>query len=372
MEINSIAARWREYFGLVDPLVLEVFAVVFITLLVNYLVRVLIHHLEKQFAKTRNLWDDSILDAASRPASYLIWVLGLSAAAELVEAKAEDAVVFQAVGPARDVLCITIVAWFLVRLVKAGEKRLQSEEYVRKPMDESTAAALGRLLRAAIIITAIMIALQTLGYSISSIVAFGGIGGIAVGFAARDLLANFFGGMMIYLDKPFRVGDWVRSPDREIEGVVEDIGWRITTIRTFDKRPLYVPNAAFTTMTVENPSRMSNRRIYETIGLRYDDSAVVEPIVNDVKAMLTNHPDIDANQTLIVNFNSYGPSSLDFFVYTFTKTTNWIEFHRIKQDVLLKILDIIDRHGADIAYPTSTVKISDPVHIEENQARTPL
>ena len=91
-------------------------------------------------------------------------------------------------------------------------------------------------------------------------------------FAAKDLLANFFGGLTIYLDRPFAVGDWIRSPDREIEGTVERIGWRLTLIRTFDKRPLYIPNAVFTTIAVENPSRMHNRRIYETIGIRYDDA----------------------------------------------------------------------------------------------------
>ena len=113
--------------------------------------------------------------------------------------------------------------------------------------------------------------MQLFDYSVSGLLAFGGIGGIAVGFAAKDLLANFFGGLMIYLDRPFSVGDWIRSPDKEIEGTVEDIGWRLTRIRTFDKRPLYIPNSIFASISVENPSRMSNRRIYEKIGIRYDD-----------------------------------------------------------------------------------------------------
>jgi len=124
---------------------------------------------------------------------------------------------------------------------------------------------------------------------------------------------------------------------------VEKIGWRITCIRTFDKRPLYVPNSAFSTIAVENPSRMTNRRIYETIGIRYDDAGLMATIVDDVKLMLKEHDEIDAGQTLIVNFNEFAPSSLDFFVYTFTKTTNWIKFHEIKQDVMLKIIGINER-----------------------------
>ena len=178
-----------------------------------------------------------------------------------------------------------------------------------------------------------------------------------MGFAAKDLLANFFGGLMIYLDRPFSVGDWVRSPDKEIEGTVEDIGWRLTRIRTFDKRPLYIPNSSFASISVENPSRMSNRRIYETVGIRYADINAMGSIVDQVTAMLIKHPEIDTQQTMIVNFNRFSASSLDFFVYTFTKTTDWIEFHKIKQDILLQVAAIIEANQAEIAFPTSTLHI---------------
>jgi MscS family membrane protein len=224
---------------------------------------------------------------------------------------------------------------------------------------------LGKLLRLSVIITAVLVAMQTFGYSISGVLAFGGIGGIAVGFAAKDLLANFFGGLMIYLDRPFAVGDWIRSPDKSIEGTVEHIGWRLSRIRTFDKRPLYVPNAIFTQIAVENPSRMLNRRIYETIGIRYDDAGKMATIVERVKSMLKAHPAIDTEQTLIVNFNGFASSSLDFFVYSFTKTTNWVEFHEVKQDILLKILTIIEEQGAECAFPTSTLHLPEPVQISE-------
>ena len=100
---------------------------------------------------------------------------------------------------------------------------------------------------------------------------------------------------MIYLDRPFSVGDWVRSPEKEIEGTVEDIGWRLTRIRTFDKRPLYIPNSVFANISVENPSRMTNRRIYETLGIRYSDINSMSQIVSQVKAMLKAHDSIDSS-----------------------------------------------------------------------------
>ena len=199
--------------------------------------------------------------------------------------------------------------------------------------------------------------LQTLGFSVSGVLAAGGIGGIALGFVAKNLLANFFGGLTIYLDRPFSVGEWIRSPDKQIEGTVEAISWRHTRIRAFNKNPVYVPNALFTTIIVESPSRMSNRRIKETIGIRYEDIGKMAAIVAEVKAMLLSHPEIDATQTLIVNFTAFADSSINFLVYTFTKITQWVHYHEVKQDVLLKIADIIASHGAEIAFPTRTLRI---------------
>lgn len=94
---------------------------------------------------------------------------------------------------------------------------------------------------------------------------------------------------MLYFDRPFSIGDWIRSPDRNIEGTVAEIGWRITKITTFDNRPLYVPNSLFSSISVENPGRMTNRRITTTIGLRYEDAAKVGVIVEAVREMLKNH-----------------------------------------------------------------------------------
>ena len=230
--------------------------------------------------------------------------------------------------------------------------------------------AISKLARISAGITASLMILQTLGLSISGVLAFGGVGGIAIGFAAKDLLSNFFGGLFVYLDRPFAVGDWVRSPDREIEGTVENIGWRVTRIRTFDKRPLYIPNSIFSQIAVENPSRMSNRRIKETIGIRYDDASKIEIIINQVKEMLKDHPEIDTAKTLIVNFNCFAPSSLDFFIYTFTKTTDWIKFHEVKQNVLLKIIKIIEEIYLKEGY--KKVNWSDDVELQRFNLKEPV
>jgi MscS family membrane protein len=338
---------------------IQVFVVVFGVLLLNYLLRRLLDRFHKSLKKTETPWDDALIDAARRPLAWSVWIVGLAFAAEIVRDVSELSI-FEMVGPVRDVGVVVCLVWFLIRFIARAEQNLVEINVAKdRSFDRTTMDAIAKLLRASVVITGALVAMQTLGFSISGVLAFGGIGGIAVGFAAKDLLANFFGGFMIYLDRPFAVGDWIRSPDREIEGTVEKIGWRLTCIRTFDKRPLYLPNSIFTTIAVENPSRMSHRRIYETIGIRYDDADHMDSIITDVKQMLRDHPEIDDSQTMIVNFNKFAASSLDFFVYTFTHTTNWVRYHEIKHDVLLKIYNIITGYGAEVAFPTSTLHLAD-------------
>lgn len=334
--------------------IVEVFGIVLATGIVRFIAKVLFDRLARQLAKTNNLYDDAFLNAARKPLGVGIWVIGISWAAQAVGGAAQ-AEVFDYVENVREVAIVWILVWFATRFVRFVEEHVVQAGYRDVPIDRTTASAVGKLIRASVVITGVLLILQAFGVSISGVLAFGGIGGIAIGFAARDLLANFFGALMIFLDRPFSVGDWIRSPDREIEGTVEEIGWRLTRIRTFDKRPLYVPNAVFASLAVENPSRMQNRRIYETIGIRYDDINQMQAIVGAVKEMLEAHEAIDTSQTLMVNFVSFGPSSVDFFVYTFTKTTVWAEFHEIKQDVLLRIADLIQTHGAEIAFPSQTL-----------------
>ncbi len=357
MNLQSLS-EYFSFLDMKDAWIIQVFLVVLASTVLNFVQKRVIERVHQKFEQTSNRWDDLLIVSLKKPLSLLIWLLGLTFAAEIVQQES-GAAIFEAIEPIRDVGVIVILIFFLLNLIKGAETIFveKTPDADEKAFDQHTVQAIGKLLRISVLITGALVMLQTLGFSISGVLAFGGIGGIAVGFAAKDLLANFFGGLMIYLDRPFVVGDWIRSSDREIEGTVESIGWRLTRIRTFDKRPLYVPNAVFTNIAVENPSRMSNRRIYETIGIRYEDAAKMAVIVTEVKNMLCDHPAIDTGQTMIVNFNSFAASSIDFFIYTFTQTTDWVEYHEIKQDVLLKVMAIIDAQGAEIAFPTSTLHV---------------
>lgn len=356
--LTSWATAAANYTGL-QPWALTVFVIILVALSVDFFQRRLMKRLARLVRESKNQWDDALFLAAVRPLSVLIWLVGITAAADVLP-------LFSVTGELGDGLIVRLrqvgivftLTWFLVTFVKNIENNMAADSRAgRRKVDETTIRAVGRVLRITVIVTATLVGLDTLGVNIAGLMAAGGIGGLAIGLAAKDMIANFFGGLTVFIDRPFSIGDWIVLKDHGIEGVVENIGWRQTTIRKFDRRPVYVPNSLFTTASVETPSRMTHRRIYETIGIRYDDIDRVDVITAEVKQMLNDHPGIDESQTLMVNFNAFAASSLDFFIYCLTHTVNWQEYHVVKQDVLLKVSEIIARHGASIAYPTRRLQV---------------
>lgn len=329
-----------------------------LTVLADIIQRKVLSNLHKQFLKREKVWAESFVDAVKPPFSFFIWVTGTTLALNTLILKVglyTDIVEYT--DAFKSTVLTLAVGWFVIRLVARLEVHLKNYARENDRLDEVTVEALAKIIKLFAFVITGLIFLNAFGVSLTGLMAFGGLGGIAVGFAAKDLLGNVLGGLMLYLDKPFTVGDWIRSPDKSIEGTVEHIGWRMTTVRTFDKRPLYIPNGVFATIAIENPSRMTNRRIKETVGIRYSDVTKLHLITDEVKAMLQMHEDIDQEQVIIVSFESFSSSSVDFFVYTLTKTTQWIEYHRVKQDVMLKVSEIISKHGAEIAFPTRTLHL---------------
>ena len=356
--MKDLAHNIQQTLGL-ELWLFSLLAIGLLTLLTNHTVRLLLKQAHRWARHTTTHWDEALLNAASKPLRTLIWLVSLGWMARVLNRQWPEPELLAGALQWRDIGIILCVAWFLWHFAgEVTETSIERGKASAVDFDVTTAMALSKLVRLLVfVVTAITVA-HTLGFQIGGLLALGGVGGIAVGLAARDLLANFFGGLTIYLDRPFSVGDWIRSPDKSIEGTVEYISWRHTRIRAFNKNPIYVPNAVFTNIVVENPSRMSHRRLKVTVGLRYGDFAQVEAVVADIRAMLLAHEGIDTSQTLIVNFNGFGASSLDIMVYGFTKTTVWTEYHHVKQDVLLRMGRIVAAHGAEIAFPTQTLHLA--------------
>lgn len=321
----------------------------------------LLARIEPGIVNTDRVWELALIRAISKPSLVFIWALAFSIVIPILLRKFD---LFAALKdyfvPLRAVIFVITIFWVVLRYISNAEERYEQVAIAyNKKHDKMTIRAVAQLTRIVALVVMTLTLMQTLGLHITSLLAFGGIGALAVSYAAKDTLSNFLGGLMIFMDRPFSVGDWVCSPDRSLEGTVENIGWRLTRIRTFDKRPLYVPNGIFSTISIENPSRMSNRRIKSIIGLRYQDAPKLREMIRDIEDMLRSHPDIDTKQTLIVNLVEFGASSLNIMVYTFTKTTEWVPFQAIQQDVFLKIIDIITQHGAECAFPSRTLYFED-------------
>jgi MscS family membrane protein len=341
-----------------SPEIIRLLLVLAATIAAHFIARRALRQAEKVAARTSNIWDDALIAAARRPLPVLIWLAGLSFALHLVHRQTGE-LLLEYLAPARSIGVVICTAWFLFALIRElADNVVSVRTQAGEEVDRTTVDGLSKVSRIVVIVIAALAVMQTLGFSISGVLAFGGMGGIAVGFAAKDLLANFFGGLMIHLDRPFNVGETIRSPDKQIEGKVEHIGWRQTRIRAINMALIYVPNALFTSIVVENPSRMSHRRIRETIGLRYDDLDKMSAIVAEVDTMLKHHPEIDTVQAVVVAFDQFADSSLNFIIQACSKTTDLAEFHATKQDVLLKVSAIIAKHGAAFAYPTRTLYLN--------------
>ncbi|ALB22291.1 MscS family inner membrane protein YnaI [Piscirickettsia salmonis] len=334
---------------------------------------VVMNILLKQSAKSKNIWDDFFIFALKSPIRVLAWycVLIYLFAFTPDWLQSHFSVRFTVI--AREAGIVVALVWACLRFISraetygldhwSGSRRGQN-------LDKASIRAIAKFSRIIVIILGVIMILQVINIPLSGILAFGSIGGVAFAFASKDMVANFFGGLLIYFDRPFSVGDWIASPDKQIEGTVEKIGWRLTRIRTFDKRPLYVPNAIFPNIAVQNPSRMLNRRIKVIVGIRYCDVSRIESILTAMSVMLQEHPEIDQKQTLFVNLQDLGPSSLEILVYTFTKTTQWVKYQGIREDVLLRLLRIVEAHGGQCAFPTTTLDFSEErIDIQNSEIR---
>ena len=313
--------------------------------------------------KTATDFDDIILKSIQKPLTYLIILVSLILISEALNDLFQ---IFEFFDTSKVIylLIVILISWTLLRILNgyySNKSFLRNLKESDDPMVvEQTYEITIRIFKIIIIIITALTLMQEFGLSISGLLAFGGVGGLVIGLAAKDLLSNFFGGLMIFLDRPFKVGEFIKSPDRNIEGIVESIGWRLTVVRTFSKNVLYIPNSAFANIVVENATRMTNRRINQIIGLRYDDLDKIPKIVDDVRIYLESHNDIDQSNKPTVYFQSFSASSCDFFIRAFTNTKDWREFLKTKEQVLYKVSEIINNHNAAIAFPTMTIEMDNP------------
>jgi len=347
-------------------MLLDVVGILLLTLAVALVVRFLLIKFRKRPGATGYIWRNAILGALNAPLRIFVWVIGWS----VVELRLVSVGYFpgfvSVFVPVRNIAVIVLVVWFIGRLVyrltDAFERRARLR---RRSFDQTAADAIGKLIIAAMVIIALLAIMNILGFSLASLLTFGGVAGIALGFAAQGLVANLLGGITIYASQPFKVGDHIIFPGSSLKaeagyigweaGEVQHIGWRATRILDWNGKPFYVPNAKFNTETVVNHSRMGYREIAEYMHIRLEDVDKVAPIAADVNQMLADHPKID--DYFVFQLDGCGEYALRLYLYAYTIRTvrDYPDFLPVKQDVLLAIVNIIIKHGAQLAVPVSTV-----------------
>ncbi len=305
-------------------------------------------------ARTKSRYDDLFLQSIRKPAEFLLVIIGLFVAVQILQLPTEPADLQRVAYGLLKSLVTFDIAWTLFNLVTLLEAFLSGwVSKTESTLDDHLLPFIRKSVRAFIVFLAVIMTIQNLGYSISGLLASLGIGGLAVALAAKDTLSNIFGSIMIILDRPFRIGDWIKAGD--MEGTIEEIGFRSTKIRTFAKTLITVPNNIIANLSVDNISRMPKRRIKLTVGVSYETSPEqMRRAVEAIRNLLRTHPAIDQD-FFLVNFTDFAPSSLDILVYCFTQTTVWGEYLDARQDVCLQIMDILEAHGMEIAFPSRSI-----------------
>jgi len=307
-------------------------------------------------AKTDNVYDDLLLEIVRKPLSLACVPFGLYLALHTLPLPTEPVDVGAFLSAAFKTVTVVFVIWVALRFVDGicgvwqnYAKRTDSS------IDDMLVPIVRKSLKSFLVIVGGILTLQNMGYSVGSLLAGFGLGGMAFALAAKDSLANIFGSIVIFLDRPFKVGDWIEMDG--LEGTIEEIGLRTTRVRTFANSLITVPNAKWTTSAINNWSRMKKRRISTSIGLTYDTKpAQMEAMLESIRELIRKDEGL-RNDFFLVNFNSFGPSSMDIFIYCFTTTTAWGEFLEVQQRFFLNIA----KAGLEFAFPTQTLHVGSPI-----------
>ncbi len=234
---------------------------------------------------------------------------------------------------------------YLAKRAEATETRL----------DDQLVPLLKKAARVVLILVGVLFVLQNMDVDIGSLMAGLGLGGLAFALAAKDTLANFFGSIMIFADRPFQIGDWVII--QGVEGTVEEVGFRSTRIRTFYKSLVTLPNSKVADAVVDNLGERTYRRLKLNLGLTYSTSAEqMQAFVEGVRAILQANAKIWQDY-FEVHFNSFGPSSLDVMVYAFLDVKSWTEELSEKHNILLEFLRLAEKLGVSYAFPTQSLHV---------------
>lgn len=307
----------------------------------------------KQFAKkTTSSVDDKIIKALEDPFKFSFIILGFYCAFIWLDLKGLKPLFTHIISS----LIVFVLFWTLYRLICEFNSVITLfSSRLGKPLNKDIENFIIKTLKVLIVITGFLMFLQAWGLNVTTFIASLGLGGLAFALAAKDTAANLFGSLVIFADRPFQVGDWVEID--KIEGNIEEIGIRSTRIRTFSQSLVTIPNAKVANTSIVNWTRMGKRRVKGVLGLTYaTTSNQIEAILQDLQVALNEHGGI-YEDGIILTFESFGDSTLNILYQYFTITTAYSEFTKIRQEINITFMHIIEKHGSSFAFPSQSLYI---------------
>ena len=318
----------------------------------NFLAAIILKPLKTIAKRTKTKTDDKLIDVIEEPLKLTIVLLGAYIATLWLPFTSFDRVVDLFIKS----FVTFLIFWILYRIVNTFSNLFNffSSKF-GKELNKDIQIFITKSMRLLIVVLGIMAILQEWGINVSAFVASLGLGGLAFALAAKDTVANLFGSLVIFTDRPFKIGDWIETPG--VEGMIEEIGIRSTKIRTFAQALVSMPNATLANTPITNWSRMGKRRVKTRLGLTYNTTVEqMQEIIHGIKIMLKTHPDIH-QETILVSFDEFENSSLSIFLYFFTTTTVWLEYLNVREDVNFKIMQIVSKNGAQFAFPSQSLYV---------------
>jgi len=351
--ITLVSDVWQHgAYGVDISKIILALLIFFFFLLIRRLFSKLIINRLKAFArKTKNDMDDQVIAALEHPLRFIPIVIGVFLATEVLILN--EGLQQGAYNLNRSLITFNIF-WILFKLVGPLSRSFSG---LKGLFTESMITWIIKALRALVFFLGAAAILEIWGIEIAPLIAGLGLFGVAVALGAQDVFKNLIAGLFIIGEKRFHPGDWVRV-DGIVEGTVEDIGFRTTTIRRFDKAPVFVPNAKLSDNAVINFTRMSHRRIYWKIGLVYDTTIEqLRQVRENIESYILGNDDFShpPEVATFVRIDSFNDSSIDLMLYCFTRTTDWGEWLEIKESLALEVKDIVQKAGSSFAFPSQSV-----------------
>ncbi len=305
----------------------------------------------KWVKQSQSSLDDNILEVIQKPLAWGMIILGFNVSFSFMKFSASFT---QTISSTMHTLIIVLIGWLLYRVIRLFER---SHHLITRRFKTDNGVTLAKLLlsilKTIIIILTGMNILSTWGINITGFVASLGLVGMAFALAAKDTASNFFGSMVLFTDQPFKVGDWIKTP--EVEGTIENIGVRSTKVRTFARALVSVPNGNLANAAILNWSEMNKRQIKMTLGLTYNTTASqMRIILEEMRILLKNDEDVH-QETIFIHFTEFQDSALGIFCYFFTKTTDWGEYMAVRERLNLELMEIIEKNGAAFAFPSQSL-----------------